>query len=270
MEARRQVAARTAARYAGLDGVRAVALAGSIGAGGGDGSSDVDLYVYASPPLARAWRDAVARREASRAELDNRFFEPGDEWIDAASGLHLDVMFREPSWIEEEIDRVLVRCEARVGASTCFWHNVLASVPLSDPSGWYSALQARARVPYPAALRRAVVARNHPLLRDNLSSYAAQLAAAERRRDRASLCHRTAALLASFFDVLFALNELPHPGEKRLLAFAEQRCPRRPDGLPALVEGLVATAGSGEGSVRARVDALVDPLDALLRDAGLL
>jgi hypothetical protein len=246
-----------------------VALAGSTGAGLDDAASDLDLYVYASPlPPPASRGDACGG--AARAEIDNRFFEPGDEWIDPGSGLHLDVMLREPSFIEGELERLLVRCQARVGYSTCFWHNVLASRPLHDPSGWYAGLQARARVPYPAALRRAVVAMNHPLLRDNLSSYAAQLEAAERRGDRVSLAHRAAALLASYFDVLFALNELPHPGEKRLLACAEARCPRRPEGLPGLVEGFLAAAGSGRGPIRPLVDALVDPLDALLRRAGLL
>ena len=51
------------------------------------------------------------------------------------------------------------------------------------------------------------------------------------RGDLVSLNYRVAALLASTFDILFALNRLPHPGEKRLLAFATQHCPLRPAGM---------------------------------------
>lgn len=247
--------------------MRAVALAGSRGAGRADGRSDVDLYVYADPPLALAARAAVVGGTRP-AELGNAFFEPGDEWVDGATGLHVDVMFRAPAWIEDELVRVLDRAEARVGYSTCFWWNVLRSEALADRGGWYAALQARARRPYPPALRRAIVARNHPLLRRNLSSYAAQLEKAEARGDGVSLLHRTAAFLASYFDVLFALNEAPHPGEKRLAAEAAA-LPRRPAALEADL-GALAAAAAGRGPTRPPVDRLCDGLDALLAEAGLL
>jgi len=263
----RALAERIAAPYATLPGVVAVALAGSRGAGRADPSSDVDLYVYASPPLALEARAAVAREGAARAEVGNDFFEPGDEWVDAASGVHLDAMFREPRWIEGELEATLDRCQARVGWSTCLWANVLRSEALADAGGWYGRLQERARRPYPEALRRAVVAKNHPLLRANASSYAVQLARAEARGDAVSLVHRSSALLASFFDVLFALNREPHPGEKRLVAIA-QGLPLAPPDLGARVAALARAAADGQGT-RAAVDALCEPLDALARGEGL-
>ena len=73
-----------------------------------------------------------------------RFRSPGDEWADGRTGLGVDVMFRTPAFIEDELDRVLVRHQARAGYSTCLWHNVLASRLLFDRRGFYAALQARA------------------------------------------------------------------------------------------------------------------------------
>jgi len=257
-----------AARFAALPEVVAVALGGSRGAGAAGDDSDVDLYVYAEGEIPLARRAAIAGRGAARAEVGNTFFEPGDEWVDRATGIAVDVMFRAPRWIEEQLDRVLLRHEASTGYSTAFWHNVRSSVPLFDRDGWYAALQARAAAPYPEALRRAVVAKNRPLLRDNLSSYLRQIERALARGDRVSVNHRVAAFLASWFDVIFAVNRLPHPGEKRLVQLVEALCPRRPPGAAEEVRSLLAAVPGPD--VVARANALADGLDALLREEGLL
>jgi hypothetical protein len=68
-----------AAAFAGLPGVVAVALAGSGVTGIADEQSDVDLYVYASAPLAMEDRITVATNFATRVEVGNDFWEPGDE-----------------------------------------------------------------------------------------------------------------------------------------------------------------------------------------------
>jgi predicted nucleotidyltransferase len=264
-----EVARRVAAALAACPEVEAVALGGSLASGEADDRSDVDLYVYGAAPPPRAVRAALAAG-SPRAELDNRFFEPGDEWLDAASGVHLDVMFRTPAWIEADLDRVLLRHEARVGFSTCFWDNLRSARLLHDRRGWYAALQSRAGAPYPEPLRRAVVQKNRPLLMANTSSFAAQLAKAVARRDVVSAGHRAAAFLASYFDVLFALNRVTHPGEKRLLHHARARCPLRPPGLDDQVRVFLvaAVALSPEAAPRAR--ALAGDLDGLLRTEGLL
>lgn len=262
-------ARQIAAAYAGLPEVVAIALGGSRATGLAGEDSDVDLYVYATKEPSLDARSAVAAGGA-RVELGNRAFEPGDEWIDGASGVHVDVMFRDPAWIEDELDRVLVRHEPRTGFSTALWHGVRASRPLLDRTGWYAGLKARADAPYPEPLARAIVRRNAPLLARNLSSFAAQLDRAVRRGDAVSVCHRTAAFLASAFDVIFALNREPLPGEKRLLEHAEARRPRRPPGFAADVRALVAaTSAPGPGLV-ARARALAAGIEALAAAEGLL
>ncbi len=261
------LAGRLAERYAALPGVEAVALAGSQATGLAGPGSDVDLYVYAEVEPTLADRAAVAEG-ALGLELGNRRFEPGDEWIDGPTGIAVDVMFRTPAWIEADLERVLVRHQAWVGWSTALWHSVREAVPLFDRRGWWAGLQARAAAPYPEPLRRAVVAMNHPLLRSTQSSYRHQLVRAAARGDRVAVNHRSAALLASAFDLLFAVNRATHPGEKRLLEQARRRCPRRPAALEPLVQGLLAAVPGGP--VEAAVDALCDPLDGLLREEELL
>jgi hypothetical protein len=82
--------------------------------------------------------------------------------------------------------------------------------------------------------------------------------------------HRTAAFLASVFDLLFALNREPHPGEKRLLALAEARCPLRPAALARDVEALLVAATVPGPELLRRADRLAEEIDELLRGAGLI
>jgi len=230
-----------AAAYGNLPEVTAVAIAGSRVGGSADPDADIDLYVYAAVPISMADRRAIAASFARRYEVGNAFWEPGDEWIDARTGLHVDVMHRTPAWIEEQLRRVLVRHEASVGYSTCFWHNVLHSRPLVDRHGWYGDMQQAARQPYPEPLRAAIIAKNHPLLRQSLSSYRSQIERAAERGDRVSVQHRITALLASYFDVLFAVNRLPHPGEKLMLE-AAARCAKVPQDMERRVNALLIVA----------------------------
>jgi predicted nucleotidyltransferase len=265
------IANRVAAAFANLPEVVAVALAGSGVTGAADEQSDIDLYVYAGAPLAMADRVAIATSFATRAEVGNDFWEPGDEWIDAQTGRHVDVMYRTPLWIEAQLEQVLVRHEASVGYSTCFWHNVLHSTPLFDRSGWYRDLQATAARPYPRPLRRAIIARNHPILRQTLSSYLAQIERAVRRGDSVSIQHRVTALLASYFDVLFAVNELPHPGEKRLLQLTTTQCAKIPADMETQINAVLETAARPATlAVVGQIVALLDNLDDLLANEGLI
>jgi predicted nucleotidyltransferase len=121
------LAAEAAAAYGRLPGVVTVAVAGSVATGAADERSDIDLYVYAPGPLVLAARNAIASGFARRREVGNDVWELGDEWFDDRSGHHVDVMYRTPAWVEEQVDRFLVRHEASVGYSSCIWHNVLHS-----------------------------------------------------------------------------------------------------------------------------------------------
>ena len=265
------LAGRLAASYAAWPAVEAVALGGSRATGLADPGSDVDLYVYAAAEPPRLARAALVAAEGGReAEIGRSPFEPGDEWADGGTGLGVDVMFRTPAFIEDELDRVLVRHEARAGYSTCLWHNVLTSRPLFDRRGLYAALQARAGASYPEPLRRAVVARNLPLLQSARSSFGHQLARAEARGDGVAVNHRSAAFLASAFDVLFALNRAPHPGEKRILAHLRGVGLLLPPGLDAQVAALLSAAGQpGAGAAHA-AEALAGSITDLCRGEGLL
>lgn len=260
-----------ATEFSRLPEVRAAVLAGSKAGKLADERSDIDLYIYADTEPAEIWRAGLASRFGETISIGNRFWETGDEWVAKRTGTVVDIMYRSPDWISDQLDRVLVRQQASVGYSTCFVYNVLHSSVLYDVNGWYAALQARAAQPYPEGLRRAIVAKNHPILRSTLSSYRHQIALALARNDHVSVNHRVTALLASYFDILFAVNRLFHPGEKRLVAYVLEKCPRHPPDLQARVEELLHAAEPSRCTdMLGCVDRLLDDLDQLLLENGLI
>ena len=151
---------------------------------------------------------------ASRASLGLDFWGPGDEWLDAASGIELDLVYFDTAWMTTQLQRVLKEYKASLGYSTCLWYTLRHSLALYDPNGWFANLQEFANVEYPEPLRANIIAFNHPVLREIIPSYANQLKKAIHRKDLVSVNHRLAALLASYFDIIFAFNRQLHPGRK--------------------------------------------------------
>lgn len=253
--------------------VLALALAGSRGRDGtgADAASDVDVYVYTHTDIPAPARRAIVAGcgGATRADLDQSYWGPCDEWTDASTGLAVDIVYFDAAWMDGMITAVLDQHRPSLGYTTCFWHTVRQSWPLHDPQGWFATLQRRCDVPYPEALRQRIVDHNHPLLRGVSSSYARQIDKARARGDRVALNHRVAGLLASYFDCLFAANALPHPGEKRLAAWAQAHGRWQPADMARDLDALLAAAATGADTLPGVITHLLDQLDDTLRQAGL-
>jgi hypothetical protein len=267
-----ELAFKLARLFSALPQVEAAALAGSQVSGSMDHISDIDLYVYTTELIPLTDRQALltASGGASRADMDLQFWDLGDEWFDAGTGIEVDVMYWDTAWITEQLDRVLVRHQAAMGYTTSFWHTIQNSKEIYDRHGWFGGLKEKAAQPYPEELRREIIRKNQPVLRSVIPSYLHQIEKAIQRGDLVSLNHRVAALLASYFDVLFALNRLPNPGEKRLLRIAAERCTRLPAGMREQVEDVLRASVSLEGDLTGKINRLVDNLDRLLVEEGLL
>jgi predicted nucleotidyltransferase len=259
-----ELARTLATQYSQSPVVQAVVLSGSQTNGLAEASSDIDLYVYSDDTVPLAFRQGIAK-DAPRTELNNQYWETEDDWLHE-SGIQVEVIYRSRQWLEEQLGRVLEHHQASVGYSTCFWHNVITSNILFDRALWFTALQTKATQPYPEQLKHAIIAKNFPLLRDSLTSYLGQLDKAVKRSDLISINHRVAALLASYFDILFAVNEVLHPGEKRLIDSVRKRCQRLPRGFPDDVETLLS---AHSGAVLPHANKLIDKLEEWLEAEGL-
>ena len=202
------------------------------------------------------------------AAFDLQLFETTDNDVNAEPGYPLDVLFRWVSWTESEMARSFDQPVGWLGYTTSVWFNIKIALPLFDRDGWFAGIQAQAQQPYPEALRRAIIDKNTLVTRRTMFSYMQQIEKAVKRGDLVSVNHRIAAVLASCFDILFALNRQPNPGEKRLISFAETLCPLRPASLRADIETVLRLGGTGDPATTAAVQHLLDSLNPLLTAEG--
>lgn len=269
-----KLAKQIANLFASLPQVEAVALAGSRGneSGSTDSASDIDLYVYTRGNIPLEVRESIVQRSggASRSDLNLNYWGPGDEWINAPTGIEVDIVYFDAAWMEEQITRVMNQHQASMGYTTCFWHTIRQSNIYFDPHHWLAALQNKCQSEYPEALRRNIITLNHPVLRGIIPSYAFQIEKAVKRGDLVSINHRLAALLASYFDIIFAINRQLHPGEKRLVEFVVNNCQLIPANLESDITSILQFMETDIPDLPTRVNRLLDQLDTLLVDEGLV
>lgn len=264
-----QIAETVARRFNQLPEVEAVAVAGSVVTGRSNASSDVDVYIYPTVDIPVDMRLSIGREFAKDVQVVD-YWGPALVWFDPASGIEVEALFFNTRWMDDLVLQPLEQHQARTGYTTCFWHTVRVSKVLFDRTGWFAGLQAKAAQPYPDGLVQAIVNLNYPLLRDVYPSYRAQLLSAMQRQDLMVVNKRVGEFLDSYFDILFAVNRMPHPGVKRMLTILETECEKRPQNMTAQVTRLLTQAGGSSGTLIDTVDALVDGLSDLLRGEGWL
>lgn len=256
----------TATALGSIPGVDAVAWCGSAAMGVADVHSDYDFYVYTSAPLAVEKRRAVISERSQHSQLNNTFWELEDEWIDR-EGRRFNAMYRDCDFVLGEVAARLDRYAAELGYTTAYCFSVANGFILHDPHQWLRRMQQRLSQTFPEPLVQSIVAKNRPVLGGGIQScYLAQMKAAIARLDLISLNHRVAVWIASYTDILFAVNRRYHPGEKRLLMYL-QGLPELPEGSVEDVPRLCAMAGNLSSPIIEHVSDILDRLDRWLEKA---
>lgn len=253
------------------DQIESIVFAGSSATNNFNEESDLDIYIYVTQDIPVSNRKKIAELYSDKIELNNQFWETGDEWIEKKSQKVIDIMYRNPQWIQDEIHKLLKKHQASVGYSTCLWFNILNSQTLFDRNGWFKSFQEECFLPYPVELKQAIIKKNHPILRNNISSYSGQIIKAIKRKDRVSANHRSAALMASYFDILFALNHIPHPGEKRLIQLSFKYCKKLPPEMEIDINNFLTYTNILDLEFTLiSTNKLIDKLDDLLKSENLI
>lgn len=212
--------------FSDIKEVKAIALGGSAGsANTQDSLSDYDIYIFSDEPVPVKVRGEIAKRYSDNYEIHNTFYGDGDEWFRRTDDRVFDLMFWNRKWIEDIINNIWFRHDAWGGYTTCFLYTVKNASVLYDPQDWFKNLQEKLNTPYPQELANNIVLKNRLMIKDKISaSFKEQIEKAVKRNDVVSINHRITAFLAGYFDIIFAVNKILHPGEKRLIPFALKNC----------------------------------------------
>lgn len=225
--------------YKGFSQVRAIAIGGSDSAKTSDKMSDIDVYVFVERDIPVSERETLVRKYSTKYEVGGEYFGSGDEFLVDKLGKQLDVMYWNTKWFEETVSNIWEKHYPSNGYTTCFLYTLNNFDIKYDSEGWLKSLQDKLNCSYPKELQENIIKRNMMLIKDKpFASYYEQIEKAVKRNDDNSVNHRVSAFMASYFDVLFAKNELFHPGEKRLLNFAKNNCKILPEEFEENISGL--------------------------------
>lgn len=206
-----------------LPQVSAIALGGSRAGTNFDEKSDYDIYLYIDSPININTRKTILSKYCKVMELGNSFWEYEDNCI-LNNDIDIDILYRNLDDFTKCLAYVVEEFNSHNGYTTCMWHNLLTCKIIYDKDGKLQKIKERFNVPYPKELKQNIIDRNMKLLSEALPAYSLQIKKAIKRNDKVSINHRISAFLESYFDIVFAVNELTHPGEKRLISLCKQYC----------------------------------------------
>lgn len=231
--------------YKNFSEVKAIALGGSGVNDTSDNLSDIDVYIFIEKDIAVKNREKLVKQYSSKYEVGGEYFGSGDEFFVDKLNRQLDVMYWNVNWFESIVENTWFKYYPSNGYTTAFLFTLNNFQIIYDKDNWLKTIQDSIQTKYPNALKQNIIKRNMMLLKDKpFTSYYEQIKKAINRNDIVSINHRISAFMASYFDIIFAVNELLHPGEKRLVKYAKDNCQILPDNFEENINKLLVQPNS--------------------------
>lgn len=243
--------------------IEAIALGGSRAGAHFDESSDYDIYLYCTGPIGEDVRRQILAPICSYVEYGNHFWELEDNGT-FNDGIDFDILYRDLDDFVAGVARVVEEHQASNAYTTCMWHNLVTCKIVYDGSGRLTAAKERFTVPYPEQLKKNILSQGWRLLTDSMPAYRDQIMKAAKRGDLNSVNHRTAAFLETYFDMLFALNGVTHPGEKRLVQLAKESCKLLPENFEADISAVFSHMFTDAGALGEDLERILVALKGIL------
>ena len=246
-------------QFKDLQEVEAIALGGSRATGRNDETSDYDVYIYVNKPIEENVRRNILSQFCKYMEISNTFWELEDD-VTLKDNIDMDIIYRNFDDFKNIIESVVEHHVAYNGYTTCMWHNLITSKIVFDKTGRLTKLKERYSISYPKQLKENIIRKNLSLLSGMLPSFDKQIKKAEDRNDLVSVNHRVTEFLASYFDRIFALNEMTHPGEKRMQSICSSECKILPKNFDENLNKLF------NGMFKTKISPIVNDIYSEIRD----
>lgn len=246
-----------------LPEVEAIALGGSRAGDVYDEKSDYDIYLYCIGEIKEEIRKEILSKYCKVIEIGNHFWEYEDNCT-LNNGIDIDILYRNLDTFSNEVASVVEQYQAHNGYTTCMWHNLKTCKIIYDKNGNLQTAKKRFTVSYPQTLKKNIIEHNMKLLRTSMPAYEIQIAKAVKRKDIISINHRTAAFMESYFDIIFAINELTHPGEKRLIQICKQQCKILPHNFEKYINQLFGDLFVCYDKIIDDIKNIIDELEKIL------
>ena len=228
-----------------LEEVEAIALGGSRAGENYDEKSDYDVYLYVNSPISEEKRKNILQKFCSYMEIGNSFWEYEDNCV-LNNGIEIDILYRDMKDFMKGIERVVAEYHPSNSYTTCMWHNLITCKILYDKNGTLEKYKNKYTINYPKQLKENIIKRQLELIDSSMPAHPNQIKKAISRKDFVSINHRITEFLASYFDLLFAINEITHPGEKRLIQLCKKQCKILPENFEENLNSLFSHMYSEE------------------------
>ena len=249
--------------FSSLEQIEAIAIGGSRATLNFDEKSDYDIYLYCNGSIAEKVRRSILEKYCQCIEIGNRFWELEDNCT-LKNGIDIDILYRNLDDFTNGLINVVEDYNSYNGYTTCMWHNLLNCKIVYDKYGHLSEVRNRFNVNYPSELKENIINRNIRLIHNSLPAYSLQIKKALERNDVISINHRTAAFMESYFDIIFAINELTHPGEKRLVDLVKKNCHKIPKNFEENIEKLYINLFSNKEVVMEILNNIILELEKII------
>ncbi|MGL1893140.1 MAG: nucleotidyltransferase domain-containing protein [Spirochaetaceae bacterium] len=250
--------------FSSLEGIEAIMLGGSRANNTHDKLSDYDIYIYINRDIPIEQRKSITDKYLKYVELNNQYWETEDDGIFKDTNIPIDIIYRSLDWVQESLNGLLFNYKTSTGYTTCIWFNFISSIILFDKNGRAKEMQDNFNIPYPKQLKQSIINKNLPLLRELLPAYLSQIEKAIKRDDILSINHRLAEFFACYFDILFAINELPHPGEKRMNKYILENAKYIPENMEKDITDIIQKAVIMDKNVIEIINCFISKLEDLI------
>ena len=249
--------------FSNIGEVLAITLGGSRGTGQFDNISDYDFYIYLENSIDSKIRNEILSKYCSNLEIGNSYWELEDNGK-FNNGIDFDIVYRNLQDFTNTIADVVEKGNSYNGFTTCLWFNLLNSKIIFDRDNIFKKLKERFSIPYPKKLKENIIKRNISLLSGSFVSYDKQIIKSIYRKDIINLNNRISAFFASYFDVIFAVNELPHPGEKRIMEICKKECTILPNEFENNINNLIYFVNNDTSKASETINIIIYELRKIL------